>query len=326
MPKLNMVQAINLALTQEMARDDRVLVLGEDVGRDGGVFRVTDGLIDAYGAKRVIDTPLAEAGIIGAAIGMAITGLRPVAEMQFSGFAYLAIPQLEGNASRMRSRSQGTYSVPLVLRMPYGGGVRALEHHSESREATFGHFPGLKVVIPSGPRNARALLLAAIRDPDPVVFMEPKHSYRAFREEVPEEEEVMPIGQSQVVQQGDDLTVISWGAMMHTTEKAVEQLQQQRGVSVELIDLLTISPMDSDTIISSIKKTGRCVVVQEAPRSFGPASEIIARINDEALLYLEAPVKRVTQYDVVSPYFAREELYMPNPVRVGRAMEQMLDF
>jgi pyruvate dehydrogenase E1 component beta subunit len=326
MPKLNMVQAINLALTQEMKRDDSVLVLGEDVGRDGGVFRVTDGLIDAYGAKRVIDTPLAESGIIGAAIGMAITGLRPVAEMQFSGFSYLAIPQLEGNASRMRSRSQGTYSVPLVLRMPYGGGVRALEHHSESREATFGGFPGLKVVIPSGPRNARALLLAAIRDPDPVVFMEPKHSYRAFREEVPEEEEVLPIGQSQVVQQGDDLTVISWGAMMHTTEKAVEQLQQQRGVSVELIDLLTISPMDSDTIIRSIKKTGRCVVVQEAPRSFGPASEIIARINDEALLYLEAPVKRVTQYDVVSPYFAREELYLPNPARVGRAMEQTLDF
>lgn len=326
MPKLNMVQAINLALRQEMARDELVLVLGEDVGKDGGVFRVTDGLFDLFGAERVIDTPLAEAGIIGTAIGMAVAGLRPVAEMQFSGFSYLAIPQLEGNATRLRSRTQGQLSVPLVLRMPYGGGVRALEHHSESREATFAHLPGLKVVIPSGPRNARALLVAAIRDPDPVVFMEPKRSYRAFREEVPEEEELLPIGQAQLVQPGTDLTVVSWGAMLHTTQQALERLAETRDTSVELIDLLTIAPMDSATIIASIKKTGRCVVVQEAPRSLGPASEIIARINDEALLYLEAPVNRVTNFDVVTPYFAREEQYMPTVERVVRAIEQTLDF
>jgi pyruvate dehydrogenase E1 component beta subunit len=321
-----MVQAINLALRQEMERDDTVVVLGEDVGRDGGVFRVTDGLIDLYGDNRVIDTPLAEAGIIGAATGMAIAGLRPVAEAQFSGFSYLMFPQLEGNAARIRSRTQGTMNVPLVLRMPYGGGVRALEHHSESREATFAHVPGLKVAIPSGPRNARALLVAAIRDPDPVVFMEPKHSYRAFKEEVPDEEEVLPIGKAQVVQEGSDLTMITWGAMLRPVLKACEAAREQRGVGIELIDLLTIAPMDSDTIVASIKKTGRCVVVQEAPRTLGVASEIIARINDEALLYLEAPVARVTGYDVITPYFGREGLYMPDEGRIGRAIEQTLDF
>lgn len=328
MPKLNMVQAINLGLEQEMARDENVVILGEDVGIDGGVFRVTDGLLDKYGESRVVDTPLAESGIMGTAIGMAIAGLRPVAEMQFSGFSYLMIPQLEGHASRLRQRTLGQISVPLVVRMPYGGGVRALEHHSESREATFAHVPGLKVVIPSGPRNARALLLAAIRDPDPVIFMEPKHSYRAFKEEVPDidEEEVLPIGRAQVVQEGSDLTMISWGAMLRPVLKACETIGQQRGVGIELIDLLTIAPMDSDTIIASIKKTGRCVVVQEAPRTLGVASEIIARINDEALLYLEAPVERVTGYDVVTPYFAREGLYMPDERRIGRAIEQTLDF
>lgn len=326
MPKLNMVQALNLALTQEMERDDRVLVMGEDVGRDGGVFRVTDGLIDKFGAKRVVDTPLAESAILGTATGMALAGLRPVAEMQFSGFSYLMIPQLEGNASRFRSRTQGQMSVPLVVRAPYGGGVRALEHHSESREATYAHFPGVKVVIPSGPRNARALLVAAIRDPDPVVFLEPKRSYRAFKEEVPEEEEVLSIGKAQVVREGDDVTVVTWGAMMRTTLAGIEAMEKQRGISVELIDLLTISPMDSRTIIDSVKKTGRCVVVQEAPKSLGPASEIIARINDEALLYLEAPVKRVYQPDVVTPYFGREELYLPTPGRVNRAIQETVDF
>jgi len=326
MAKLNMVQAINLALKQEMERDPTVLVLGEDVGRDGGVFRVTDGLLDLYGAQRVMDTPLAEAGILGTAIGMAIAGLRPVAEMQFSGFSYLMYPQLEGNASRLRSRTQGQITVPLVVRMPFGGGVRALEHHSESREALYAHTPGVKVVIPSGPRNARALLVSAIRDPDPVVFMEPKHSYRAFREEVPEEEETLPIGQAQVVQRGDDLTVVSWGAMMRPVLQAVEQVGQQRGVGIEVIDLLTIAPMDGAAIVESVRKTGRCVVVQEAPKTLGPAAEIIARINDQALLSLEAPVKRVAQPDVVTPYFGREKLYMPDAAHVARALEQTLDF
>ncbi len=326
MPKLNMVQAINLALKQEMLSDKRVVLLGEDIGKNGGVFRVTDGLFDLYGQERVIDTPLAESAILGTAIGMALAGLRPVGEMQFSGFSYIMIPQLEGNASRLRSRSQGKLSVPLVIRMPYGGGVRALEHHSESREATFAHFPGVKVVIPSGPRNARALLVAAIRDADPVVFMEPKRSYRAFREEVPEEEEVLPLGKAQIVEEGQDITVIGWGAMMRPLLQAKEQIREKRGISIEVIDLLTISPLDVETIEKSIKKTGRCVVVQEAPRSFGVSSEIVARINDQALLYLEAPVKRVTHYDVVTPYFARENFFLPNAQRIGQAIEETIDF
>ena len=326
MPKLNMVQAINLALRQEMAKDDRVLVLGEDVGVDGGVFRVTEGLYEQFGQARVLDTPLAESGIIGTAIGMALAGLRPVAEMQFDGFSYLMIPQLEGNASRYRSRTQSRWTVPLVVRVPYGGGVRALEHHSESREAIYAMIPGVKTVVPSGPRNARALLVAAIRDPDPVVFLEPKRIYRAFREDVPEEEEVLEIGKARVIQEGADLTVITWGAMVHVTLPAVEEVQKRRGVKIEVIDLLTISPLDSDPIIASVKKTGRCVVVQEAPRSFEVSSEVVARINDQALLYLEAPIKRITGYDVVTPYFGRELMYIPDQKRIAQGIEETLDF
>jgi pyruvate dehydrogenase E1 component beta subunit len=326
MPKMNMVQAINLGLDQEMARNERVLMLGQDIGVDGGVFRVTDGLVEKYGEARVVDTPLAESGILGTAIGMAMAGLRPVTEMQFSGFAYVMYHQLEGHAARFRSRTHGQITIPLVVRMPYGGGVRALEHHSESREATFAHTPGVKVVIPSTPRNARALIVAAIRDPDPVVFMEPKRSYRAFRQEVPEEEEVAEIGKADILMEGDDLTVISWGAMMRTTSPVVEKIQQERGVKIELIDLLTISPMDTKAIEQSVSKTGRCVIVQEAPRTLGLASEIIALINDTVLMHLEAPVNRVTGYDVVTPYFGREGAYMPTPGRVQRAIEQTLDF
>ncbi len=326
MPKMNMVQAINLALHQEMEKDDSVLVMGEDVGVNGGVFRVTDGLIEKFGEERSIDSPLAESGIIGTAIGMAIGGLRPVIEMQFSGFSYLSIPQLEANASRMRNRSRGQFTVPLVMRMPYGGGVRALEHHSESKETYYAHTPGVKTVIPSTPRNARALLIAAIRDPDPVVFMEPKHSYRAFKEEVPEEEEVMELSKARIVTEGEDLTVIAWGAMLHATEKVVEKVAEERGVSIELIDLLTIHPMDRKTIRESVKKTGRAVIVQEAQKTLGPASEIIAEINDTALMYLEAPVKRVTMYDMVMPLFGREKMYIPSAGRIRRAMEETLDF
>ena len=325
MPKLTMVQAINLALRQEMEKDNRVLVMGEDVGVDGGVFRVTDGLHEQFGEDRAMDTPLAESGILGTAIGMALAGLRPVAEMQFSGFSYLMFPQWEGNATRMRARTHGQHTCPLVVRMPYGGGVRALEHHSESREATYATCPGGKVVIPSGPRNARALMLAAIRDPDPVIVMEPKHSYRSFREEVPEAEEVMPLGKAQIARDGDDLTVIAWGAMMRPTLKAADAIAKD-GPSIEVIDLLTISPLDGDTICESVKKTGRCVIVQEAPKSFGVASEIIARINDDALLYLEAPVKRLTGYDVVTPYFAREKNYIPQVSRIERGLRETLDF
>lgn len=326
MSKINMVQAINLAIDQEMGADDRVVVLGQDVGVNGGVFRVTDGLYEKYGESRVVDTPVVESGIMGASIGMALAGLRPVAEIQFSGFSYIALAQLEGHAARLRSRTRGTFTTPVVLRMPYGGGVRALEHHSESHEATFAHLPGVKVVIPSTPRNARALLVSAIRDPDPVVFMEPKRSYRAFREEVGEEEEVMEIGKAEVIQEGKDLTVISWGAMMRPTLQAVEEEREQRGISIELIDLLTISPLDGETIAGSVEKTGRCVVVQEAPLSFSPASEIIATINDKALMYLEAPVRRVTGYDVIIPHFAREEAYMPTVGRIRRAFAETIEF
>lgn len=326
MRKMNMVQAINLALDQEMANDDRVVALGQDIGVNGGVFRVTESLFEKYGEARVIDTPLAESGILGTSIGMAIAGLRPVAEMQFSGFSYLMFGQLEGHAARLRSRTQGAITAPLVVRMPYGGGVRALEHHSESHEATYGHVPGVKVVIPSTPSNARALLVSAIRDPDPVIFMEPKRSYRAFREEVSEEEQVMEIGKAQVVQEGTDLTVVSWGAVMRPTLQAVEEVRDQRGISIELIDLLTISPMDGDTISASVEKTGRCVVVQEAPRSFSPSSEIIATINDKALMYLEAPVRRVTGYDVATPYFGRESAYIPTNGRIRQAIEETIDF
>jgi pyruvate dehydrogenase E1 component beta subunit len=326
MAKLNMVQAINLAMQQEMARDDRVIVLGEDVATDGGVFRLTDGLLDQFGKDRVLDTPLAESGIIGTSIGMAMAGLRPVCEMQFSGFSYLMIGQFEAHATRMRARTHGQITLPMVIRMPYGGGVRALEHHSESREATYAHFPGSKVVTPSSPRNARALLVAAIRDPDPVVFMEPKHSYRAFREEVPDEEEVMPIGKAQVVQEGNDLTLVSWGAMMRPALKAAAEVEKKRGASIEIIDMLTISPLDGDAVCESVQKTGRCVIVQEAPRSYGVSSEIIARINDKSLMYLEAPVKRLTGYDVVTPYFGREKNYIPTAGRVVRGIEETLDF
>jgi pyruvate dehydrogenase E1 component beta subunit len=324
MPKMTMVQALNMALRQEMEKDDRVIVLGEDVGRDGGVFRVTDGLIEKFGEERSVDTPLAESGIIGMSIGMALYGLRPVCEIQFSGFSYLGFHQIESHASRLRWRSQGSLSVPMVLRAPYGGGVRALEHHSESREAFWAHIPGLKMVIPSGPRNARALLISAIRDPDPVIFYEGKAIYRAFREEVPEEEETMEISKSQVVREGKDLTMISYGAMMRPTLEAAEALKEKEGVDAEVIDLLTISPLDDEPFVKSIGKTGRAVIVHEAPRSFGPGAEIVTRIMEKAFFHLEAPIVRVTGYDVVIPLFAHEKAYLPDVPRIVRAAKKVL--
>lgn len=269
MPKMNMVQAINMALRQEMEKDERVILLGEDIGVDGGVFRVTDGLISQFGPERVVDTPLAESAIAGFSIGMAIAGLRPVCEMQFSGFSYFAFHQMESHASRMRQRSLGRFSVPMVMRAPYGGGVRALEHHSESREIYWSHTPGLKMVIPSTPRTARALLISAIRDPDPVVFYEPKALYRAFREEVPEEEETFSIGMSRMALEGKDITLISYGAMMRPTLEAASELKEKDGIECEVIDLLTISPLDDKLFTESVRKTGRAVVVHEAPRSLG---------------------------------------------------------
>lgn len=326
MPERTMVEAINLALHQEMEKDERVLVLGQDVGVDEGIFRVTAGLLDRFGADRVVDTPLAESAIVGASIGMAIYGLRPVCETQFSGFSYLAFHQLESHAARMRWRSQGRYTVPMVLHTPYGAGVRALEHHSESREAYYAHTPGLKIVIPSGPRNARALLVSAIRDPDPVIFFEPKALYRAFREEVPDEEETHRIGASRIVREGSDITFVAYGAMLRRTVEAAEMLEENDGASVEIVDLLTISPLDDTLFSESARKTGRVVVVHEAPRSFGPGAEIVARLVERSFLYLEAPVRRVTGYDIVTPLFAREQDYLPDAGRIVAAARETLSF
>ena len=325
MAKMTMVQSLNLALRQEMEKDDSVVVLGEDVGLDGGVFRVTEGLIEQFGEQRVNDTPLAESGIVGMSIGMAVYGLKPVCEIQFSGFSYLNFHQLESHAARLRWRSQGRFNVPMVLRTPYGGGVRALEHHSESREALYAHLPGLKMVIPSGPRNARALLLSAIRDPDPVIFFESKAIYRAFREEVPEEEEIIPIGKSTIAQEGKDLTMISYGAMMRPTLEAASELKERDGVEAEVIDLQTISPLDDVLFVQSVQKTGRAMVIHEAPRSFGPGAEIVSRLVEKAFYYLEAPISRVTGFDVIIPLYSRENAYVPNVQRIMRTAEKLLN-
>jgi len=312
MPLLNMVEAINLALDQNLAENPDVVVLGEDVGVDGGVFRVTKGLLEKYGPQRVIDTPLAEASIIGTAIGMAMFGLRPVAEIQFSDFSYQAFHQIEQNMARMRNRSHGRYGVPLVMRAPYGGGIRAVELHSESREAYYAHTPGLKVVIPSGPRTARALLHAAIADPDPVIYYEPKAIYRAFKEEVPTEPETCEIGRARVVRDGSQITLIAYGAMMRPTLEAAEDLQERHGVSAEVVDLLTISPLDAATFCDSVGKTGRAVVIHEAPRHCGVAAEVVARINEHAFGYLQAPLRRVTGFDIPFPFFQVERFFLPD--------------
>ncbi|MDX1614430.1 MAG: alpha-ketoacid dehydrogenase subunit beta [Candidatus Promineifilaceae bacterium] len=324
MPKQTMVEALNTALHQEMGQDEDVVVLGEDVGVDGGVFRVSEGLLEEYGERRVMDTPLAESAIVGTSIGMAIYGLRPVCEIQFSGFTYFAFHQLESHAARIRWRSRGSYHAPMVIRTPYAAGVRALEHHSESREAYYGHTPGLKMVIPSGPRMARALLVSAIRDPDPVVFFEPKSIYRAFREEVPEEEETLPLGEAQVVREGGDITLISYGAMMQPTQEAAEMLAEEDGVEAEVIDLVSVSPLDHDTFAESVRKTGRAVIVNEAPRSFGAAAEITTRLVEKSFWYLQAPIQRVTGFDVIVPMFAYEQAYLPDARRVVRAARDAL--
>jgi len=326
MAKVNMVKALNQALFQEMERDADVLVLGEDVGVDGGVFRVTDDLQRTFGSQRVIDSPLAEAAIIGTAVGMALYGLKPVCEIQFSGFAFQCFHQIENHCARYRMRSQGRFHIPIVIRMPYGGGVRALEHHSESEEQFYAHIPGLKMVIPSGPRNARALLAAAIRDPDPVIFFEAKSLYHAAKEEVPDESEVIPIGRAQVAREGDALTLVAYGAMLRVALEAADVLRDEDGAAVEVIDLLTVSPLDRETLVTSVRKTGRAVVVHEAPRSFGPGAEIAASIMDGAFLSLEAPIRRVTAHDVPFVGFAREKANVPDVPRVVAAARETLAF
>jgi len=326
MAKLNMVKALNLALLEEMERDPDVLVIGEDVGVDGGVFRVTEDLHRRFGSNRVIDSPLAEAAIIGSSVGMALYGLKPVCEIQFSGFAFQSFHQIENHTARYRQRSQGRFHCQMVIRMPYGGGVRALEHHSESEEQFYAHIPGLKMVIPSGPRTARALLVSAIRDPDPVVFFEHKALYHASKEEVPDESETMPIGKAQVAREGQRLTLIAYGAMLRVALEVAETLQAEDGVAPEVIDLLTISPLDRETLAASVAKTGRAVVIHEAPKSFGPGAEIAASIMEGAFLSLEAPIRRIAAYDVPFPGFAREKASVPDAARVLAAARETLAF
>ncbi|MHC5108710.1 MAG: alpha-ketoacid dehydrogenase subunit beta [Planctomycetota bacterium] len=326
MTKMNMVDALNRAMDEALEADDSVVLLGQDIGKDEGVFRVTANLLEKYGKKRVIDTPLAEAAIAGGAVGMALYGMKPVAEMQFSGFAYQGFHQVEQHVSRFHTRTQGRFKMSMVIRMPYGGGIRAIEHHSESREAYYAHTPGLQMVIPSGPRNARALLLAAIRSDDPVIFFEPKAVYRSFKEDVPDQSETMEIGKSQVVREGSDITMIAYGAMMRPVLESAEELAESDGVGVEVIDMLTVSPIDTDTITNSVAKTGRALIVHEGPRTCGIGAEVVARIVENALMYLEAPIRRVTGYDVQFPYFARERAFLPNADRISRAARETLAF
>ena len=325
MAKRNLVQAINNGLMVEMERDPSVVVLGEDVGREGGVFRVTEGLQVKFGQNRVFDTPLAESGIIGVSIGMAVNGLRPVAEIQFEGFLYLAMNQVVNHAARIRNRSRGRFTCPLVIRSPWGGGIRAPEHHSDSPEALFAHTPGIKVVIPSTPYDAKGLIISAIRDPDPVLFFEPKRIYRAIREEVPDEEYTVPIGQAKVIREGKDVTLIAWGAMVREVLRAAETAEKE-GIKAEIIDLRTISPMDEDTFLESVRKTGRAVVVHEAPPTCGVGAEIIARINEKALLSLQAPVARVTGFDTIMPLMKLENHFLPNPERILRGIRKVMTF
>ncbi len=324
MANLTLVQAINLALTQEMEADPRVVILGEDVGKNGGVFRVTEGLQARFGADRVVDTPLAESGIMGTAIGLAMAGMRPIPEIQFEGFMGPAYDQLVNHAARFRTRTRGAITIPLTIRVPVGGGIHAPELHSDSPEAIYAHTPGLKVVMPSTPYDAKGLLIAAIRDPDPVLFFEPKRIYRAFREEVPEDEYTVPIGQAKVVTEGTDLTVISWGASVTACLEALDTLPED--VSAELIDLRTIYPIDHETIAASVEKTGRCVIVHEAPKTCGMGAEIATIIQERCFLHLEAPVQRVCGFDTVMPYYKLELEYLPDAKRIGEAIGQCLAY
>ena len=322
---LTMVQALNAALARAMAEDARVLVLGEDVGIDGGVFRVTDGLLDRFGAERVRDTPLAETVIAGLSVGVAAQGFRPVAEIQFMGFLYSAVDQLISHASRLRWRTRGRLTCPLVIRVPYGGGIHAIEHHSESTEALFAHIPGLRVVIPSSPARAYGLLLAAIRDPDPVLFLEPKRIYRTTREAVPDNGAAAPLDTCFQLRDGSDLTLVTWGAMTVETLAAADQLAVA-GVTSDVLDIATLSPLDMTTILRSVEKTGRCVIVHEAALTGGFGAEIAARLAEHGLLSLQAPVKRVTGYDTVMPLPRLEHIYMPSTERVLAAARDVLAF
>jgi pyruvate dehydrogenase E1 component beta subunit len=322
---LNMVQALNQAMRKEMERDRNIVILGEDVGIDGGVFRVTDGLIDKFGPERVIDTPLAESGIVGAAIGMAAYGLRPIAEIQFMGFVYEAYHQILDHAARMRNRTRERFTIPLVIRMPYGAGVRALEHHSESTEALFCHIPGLKVVVPATPLDAQGLLMASIQDDDPVIFLEPKKLYRAGKQDIPDDMEEIPLGKAKIVREGEDLTIAAWGAMIPAAQDAADRMEKD-GIFPEIIDLRTLSPMDSASILQSVKKTGRALIVHEAPKTCGLGAEIAAQISEKALLSLEAPVLRITGHDITVPLAKTEDYYYPSPERIVSGAKKLMEW
>jgi pyruvate dehydrogenase E1 component beta subunit len=326
MAQMTMIQAITDAMRVELERDENVLLFGEDVGHVGGVFRATEGLQKQFGEERVFDTPLAESGIAGLAVGLGTQGFRPIAEIQFIGFTFEAMDQICSQAARLRYRSGGRYNAPIVFRTPFGGGVKAPELHTDSLEGLMLQSPGIKVVIPSNPYDAKGLLISAIRDNDPVFFMEHLKLYRAFRDEVPEGEYTVPIGKAKVVREGTDATVITYGAMVHTSLKAAEQLTKDNGVSVEVIDLRTISPIDIETIVESIKKTGRAIVVQEAQKSAGAAAEIIAQINEKALLHLEAPVLRVSSPDTVVGFPQIEDEWLPDPGRVMAGLNEVLTY
>lgn len=325
MSVMTMVKAINNALDIKLNEDSTIVVYGEDVGVEGGVFRVTEGLQKKYGADRVFDSPLAESGIVGSALGMAVSGLRPVVELQFEGFTFPAFNQILSNVSRMQNRSRKKYGVPMVIRFPYGGGVNALEHHSDSPEALFAHIPGLKVVIPSTPHDAKGLMISAIESNDPIIFMEPKRIYRAIKQEVSEEKFSLPLGKAKVVQEGTDITVVAFGAMIRECQRAIA-MAQEAGISVELIDLRSIYPIDRETVGNSIRKTGRMIVVAEAHQSFSVGSELIAIANEEAFLYLEAPPRRVMGFDTIVPLAQGEKYYIISPDRIFYEIEKSVKF
>ncbi|RDH46535.1 alpha-ketoacid dehydrogenase subunit beta [Zooshikella ganghwensis] len=322
--RITLVEAVNQALHFAMSKDEDVVVLGEDVAVNGGVFRATVGLRERFGIKRVMDTPLAEALIAGVSIGMATQGLKPVAEIQFLGFIYAAMEQLVSHAARMRNRTRGRLTCPLVVRVPFGGGIHAPEHHSESTEALFAHIPGLRVVIPSSPRRAYGLLLAAIENPDPVIFMEPKRIYRATKQVVPDDGQSLPLDTCFTLRQGTDITLVSWGASILETMQAAKQLAE-RDISAEVIDVACIKPLDIETILYSVKKTGRCVVIHEAARSFGVGAEIVSQLHEQAFFDLLGPVKRVTGYDITMPYYQMEKHYIPTTERIISAVEQSME-
>ncbi len=325
MAVMTILDAVNKTLDQQMKLDKTVVSFGEDAGFEGGVFRATKGLQQTHGKERSFDTPLAESAIIGGAVGMAVGGLKPVAEIQFSGLLFSGFNQIVTHVARFRNRTKGTYHLPMVIRMPYGGGIRALEHHSESIESLFAHIPGLKVVIPSTPYDTKGLLTSAIKDPDPVIFLEPKRLYRAFKQEVPDEEYTVEIGKAKVVQEGNDITVVAWGALVREVQKAIELLKDQN-ISIELIDLRTIQPFDKETIMNSVQKTGRFLVVHEAYKSFGPGAELIATVNEKAFLYLEAPPTRLTGHDITIPLPKGEHHFMITPERIANQIKKVVNF